>query len=49
MSWQPAFPMRGWLGARIRLWISRRLGKTPPAKRLATQSDMQKLVEHFNK
>ena len=40
---------RGWLGAMIRHWVSRTFRKRPPAKNLATRSDMQRLVEHFNR
>ena len=40
---------RGWLGAMIRHWISQRFRKRPPERKLATRSDMQRLVEHFNK
>jgi hypothetical protein len=49
MSWLPAFPARGWAGALIRHWISRAFRKRPPEKKLATRSDMQRLVEHFNR
>jgi hypothetical protein len=45
----PAFPRAGWLGALIRHHISRLFRKRPPEKKLATRSDMQRLVEHFNK
>jgi hypothetical protein len=47
--WIPAPWERGWLGALIRHRISRLFRKRPPEKKLATRSDMQRLVEHFNR
>lgn len=43
------FPQAGWLGSRIRRWISRKLSDRKPGKRLPSSEQMEALRQKFAK
>jgi hypothetical protein len=46
----PRFPHAGWLGAKMKPWLSKKTRRTSqPTKRLPSQEDLEKLRQKFAK
>jgi hypothetical protein len=46
----PRFPQAGWLGAKMKAWLTRGTKRvSPPSKRLASQDDLERLRQKFAK
>jgi hypothetical protein len=46
----PRFPHAGWLGAKMKPWLSKKPRRaSPPSKRLPSQEDLERLRQKFAK